>query len=101
MAPKTVLPRIYDAILASHLAKYRQMAFLAGPRQVGKTTTSRRFASARGYLSWDDPDQRRVLLRGPLAIAAAIGADQLSDEVPVAVFDELHKFARWKSLLKG
>ncbi|MGI9320921.1 MAG: hypothetical protein ACR2O5_05860, partial [Thiogranum sp.] len=34
MKPKT---RIYDTLLAEHLAKQRQMAFVSGPRQVGKT----------------------------------------------------------------
>ena len=32
-------PRIYDSLLAGHLANHRQMAFVSGPRQVGKTTT--------------------------------------------------------------
>ena len=34
-------PRIYDVVLAEHLRKYRQMAFLTGPRQVCKTTLCR------------------------------------------------------------
>jgi predicted AAA+ superfamily ATPase len=33
---------IYDAVLTEHLKKYRQMAFLTGPRQVGKTTLVRK-----------------------------------------------------------
>jgi hypothetical protein len=28
------LPRLYDAILADHFARRRQMAFVTGPRQV-------------------------------------------------------------------
>ena len=32
------LPRIYGAMLDDHLANYRQMAFVSGPHQVGKTT---------------------------------------------------------------
>ena len=31
--------RVYDALLAEHLSGNRQMAFVSGPRQVGKTTT--------------------------------------------------------------
>ena len=34
----TPLPRLYDALIAKHLADYRQMAFISGPRQVGKMT---------------------------------------------------------------
>jgi hypothetical protein len=47
-------------MLAAQLGKYRQMALVAGPRQVGKTTISRQLASDRTYLSWDDPDHRRL-----------------------------------------
>ena len=32
--------RVYDAMLDWHLRRDRQMAFVAGPRQVGKTTTT-------------------------------------------------------------
>ena len=37
-----IAPRIYDSILTKHLAKNRQMAFVSGPRQVGKTTCCRK-----------------------------------------------------------
>ena len=30
--------RVYSAIIGDLLSKYRQMVFLSGPRQVGKTT---------------------------------------------------------------
>jgi hypothetical protein len=92
-------PRIYDAILADHLGHRRQMAFVTGPRQVGKTTTCRALSNA--YLSWDDGDHRRVLLAGPAAIAERVGARRLEARLPTVVLDELHKYRRWKSLLKG
>ena len=41
-----VTPRLYDHLLQEHFAGNRQMAFVSGPRQVGKTTTCRRLASA-------------------------------------------------------
>lgn len=75
------------------------MALVSGPRQVGKTTAFRSVSDS--YLSWDDPDDRRVLLRGPAALAGALGLDRLRRAAPVAVLDELHKHARWKALLKG
>ena len=34
------MKRVYELILSQHLDRYRQMVFLSGPRQVGKTTTS-------------------------------------------------------------
>ncbi|HLG20102.1 MAG TPA: ATP-binding protein [Bdellovibrionota bacterium] len=72
-----------------------KMVFLGGPRQVGKTTLALRFlqkGSVRhpAYLSWDDPHARENIMRGTLP----------SNE-PLVIFDEVHKFARWRNLLKG
>ncbi len=94
-----VLPRLYDQMLREHLASHRQMAFVSGPRQVGKTTTCRSLGSA--YLNWDSVDDRRVILRGPDAVARHVGLDQLGEQLPVIVFDELHKDRKWKGFLKG
>ncbi len=91
--------RIYPAILRDHLDRYRQMAFVSGPRQVGKTTVCRSLGQA--YFNWDNPDDRRQLLRGPSALAAALDLDRLRAHAPVAVLDELHKYSKWKGLLKG
>jgi len=91
--------RLYDAILAEHLSKHRQMAFVSGPRQVGKTTTCRN--QSQGYLNWDNTDDRQILLSGPKALAEHLGLDQLHAQPPVALIDELHKHPRWKQLLKG
>ncbi len=75
------------------------MALVAGPRQVGKTTLCRGLSTH--YLNWDNIDHRRLLLKGPVAVADYLGIDQLSQQRPVAVFDELHKHARWKTFIKG
>ncbi len=91
--------RIYQAMLAEHLAGSRQMAFVSGPRQVGKTTTCRALAAAT--LNWDDLDDREILLGGPRRVVDALGLHRLSERPPVVLFDELHKFPRWKSFLKG
>ena len=91
--------RIYDAILAEHLTRYRQMAFVSGPRQVGKTTTCRRHAHVS--VNWDDLDDREQILRGPAALVERFKLDRLSETLPTALFDELHKFPRWKQFLKG
>ena len=87
-------PRIYDSLLAGHLASNRQMAFFSGPRQVGKTTTCRLRADA--YVNWDDIDDRELILPGPRNLVGGLGLDRLSETVPVVLFDELHKFPRWK-----
>ena len=92
-------PRIYDSLLTGHLADHRQMAFVSGPRQVGKTTTCRHRADA--CFNWDDLDDRELILAGPRNLVEGLGLDRLSGTVPVVLFDELHKFPRWKQFLKG
>jgi uncharacterized protein len=94
-----VRKRLYSTILEDHLTACRQMAFVAGPRQVGKTTTCRALGSA--YLDWDNEDQRELILGGPGKVAAQIGLDEQTPSMPVVVFDELHKYSRWKLFLKG
>ncbi len=94
-----IRPRFYHAVLRDHLTRHRQMALVGGPRQVGKTTICRDLAD--DYLNWDNLDDRRKLLSGPAAIAAAVGLEKLRAKPPVVVLDELHKHSKWKGLLKG
>lgn len=91
--------RFYDSLLTEHLSSQRQMAFVSGPRQVGKTTTCRNLANQ--YLNWDNTDDRALILKGPATIAEKIGLNALSKSKSTALFDELHKFTRWKQFLKG
>lgn len=91
--------RLYDTILKEHLSSNRQMALISGPRQVGKTTTCRNRSVA--YLNWDNTQNREILLAGPEGLADHLGLGQLRQQPLVALFDELHKFPRWKQLLKG
>lgn len=91
--------RIYDSLLEDHLSSNRQMALVAGPRQVGKTTTCRNHAAA--YINWDNIDDRELILAGPAALVGRFGLDRLSETAATALFDELHKYPRWKQFLKG
>jgi predicted AAA+ superfamily ATPase len=75
------------------------MALVSGPRQVGKTTVCRSVGEV--YLNWDNADDRRLLLRGPGSLAKALQLDRLHAKPVVAVLDELHKYTKWKALLKG
>lgn len=97
--PVSERPRIYDGVLREHLVEHRQMALVSGPRQVGKTTACR--AISDHYLNWDNPDDRRVIVAGPGKVAEAAKLDLLREKPPVVTFDELHKFPKWKSWLKG
>lgn len=91
--------RIYDTLLAEHIAEHRQMALVSGPRQVGKTTTCRNHADT--HLNWDNVDHRELVLGETHDLVEQLGLNRLSKKVPVALFDELHKYPRWKQFLKG
>ena len=68
----------------------RKMVFVAGPRQVGKTTLARSLPGAhRGYMNWDVEEDRERILRRQLPVA------------DLWVFDEIHKYRAWRNLLKG
>ena len=68
----------------------RKMVFVAGPRQVGKTTLALSLpGAAAGYLSWDVAEHRERILKRELP------SSQLW------IFDEIHKYRSWRNLLKG
>jgi predicted AAA+ superfamily ATPase len=92
-------PRVYTAILAEHLAQQRQMAFVSGPRQVGKTTVCRALGTV--YLSWDNEAHRELILSGAEAVARFAGLERLGPTRPVIVLDELHRYRHWRRFLKG
>jgi len=96
--------RIYLELIREHLSRLRQMVFLMGPRQVGKTTTSLLAAEEwplHFYFNWDNPTERLLFLEGPFAIAKQAGLEELKSEKPILVFDEIHKYGKWKNFLKG
>ncbi len=79
------------------------MVLLNGPRQVGKTTLSQSLADLAShfiYLNWDIKEDRQAILLGQRSLAQKIGLDQLQQHTTI-VFDELHKYAKWKAFLKG
>lgn len=92
-------PRIYRTILDDHFARCGQMAFISGPRQVGKTTVGESVATH--YLSWDDDEVRKAVLLGQKTVFDKYALASLTREDKIVVFDEIHKFRRWKQFLKG
>lgn len=72
-----------------------KMAFISGPRQVGKTHMAKQcIVSSGNYFNWDVNEFKRAWIRSPLKAIETIGSG------PV-VFDELHKYPHWKNSLKG
>jgi hypothetical protein len=96
------MKRIYQDLVVQHLSKLRQMIFLMGPRQVGKDSISRALAAGRSkHFNWDNAAERLLFIEGPNAIARQINLDALITEIPILIFDEIHKFGKWKTFLKG
>jgi predicted AAA+ superfamily ATPase len=72
----------------------KKMVFVGGPRQVGKTTLAKailgeHFSEGR-YLNWDLDEDRQDILR-----------KRWSKKNTLLIFDELHKYPKWKRWIKG
>lgn len=88
-----MITRALEPTVAADLRE--KMVFLSGPRQSGKTTLARAIlahahrAHAGRYFNWDDDDARARIL------------DREFPQRGLVVFDELHKYSRWRNLVKG
>lgn len=96
------MKRLYEAIILDHFAANKQMAFMCGPRQVGKTTIAR--ALQKGvdqsiYRTWDSPDDRARLCSTYDSVLEGVTLSPATH--PLIILDELHKFHDWKNYLKG
>ncbi len=72
----------------------KKMVFIGGPRQVGKTTMAqnilKHYSKNGMYLNWDSiHDQKKILKQ------------EWFDEQTLIIFDEIHKYPKWKNLIKG
>ena len=70
----------------------KKMVFLTGPRQCGKTTLAMNLIKKdlSRYLNWDIYEDRDKILKKNFPSSSGY-----------FVLDEIHKFARWRNLLKG
>ena len=81
-------PRYLTGQIKQDLEK--KMVFVAGPRQVGKTTLSQGLPGAdTGYLNWDVAEHRERILKRELPVSN------------LWIFDEIHKYRQWRNYLKG
>jgi uncharacterized protein len=98
------MKRIYEELLREHFSHERQMAFVAGPRQVGKSTLIDSLCGTNDLVfNWDRPDDRRAILKGSDFIIEQYGFTDLGTAKlhRLVSFDEIHKFRQWKNFLKG
>lgn len=88
--------RYLEQTLLDDALAERKIAFVCGPRQVGKTSMAedilRSEPEPSGYFSWDDDEFRKLWLRNPKAIF---------QNRSLVVLDEVHKDRQWKNRIKG
>ena len=74
--------------------KDRKMVFVGGPRQVGKTTLANELVAATferpAYFNWDNRGDRTRILQGAWP-----------GDADLITLDEVHKYRKWKTFIKG
>ena len=89
----STLSRYLEPYISQDLGE--KMVFLGGPRQVGKTTFSQALIrqyrdNHPAYLNWDNIEDRKKILSG-----------EWPRKEKLIVLDEIHKFVKWRGLIKG
>jgi hypothetical protein len=88
------LSRYIEAAVRSDLS--RKMVFIGGPRQSGKTTLAKHLCHQEGfeaggrYFNWDAAEDRENIMR-----------EQFPAGPGLLVLDEIHKYSRWRQVVKG
>lgn len=87
-----------DLIVADALAS-RKIAFISGPRQVGKTTSAKNIllrlnSNKDNYFSFDDDEFKKIWTRSPKDFLHNLSSECI-------LLDEIHKDKKWKTKLKG
>lgn len=74
---------------------------MAGPRQAGKTTLAKEIAKKyrnNVYFNWDILSDKKKIVENPTFFEDLNRTDAT---VPLVIFDEIHKYKKWKNYLKG
>ena len=88
-------------MIADHFSGNRQMIFLSGARQVGKTTTAKESLPGARYFNYDNIDDASVIINGANRVAVDLNVSTPAMERREVIFDEIHKYPRWKNFVKG
>lgn len=99
--------RYLDQYLIKNKSFLEKMVFIPGPRQVGKTTLLFSLAKQLGYspkeihlFNWDRKKDSKQIRSFDLTFFEELIANK-KNKKPVVLFDEIHKFSKWKTYLKG
>jgi predicted AAA+ superfamily ATPase len=88
------IPRYIEKQVAKDVM--RKMVFIGGPRQSGKTTLAKHLCQQAGcdvqtrYLSWDSAEDRENIIRERFPAGPGF-----------LILDEIHKYSRWRQVVKG
>ena len=99
-----MIDRVFFPIIFSETFG-RQMRFIAGPRQCGKTTLAQEQLKKKKcetfYYNWDQPIVRNRYRKNPAFLREDLEKYGLKQEKAWICFDEIHKRSKWKNILKG
>jgi len=96
-----MIERTSIELIREIIEKDNKMAFMSGPRQVGKTTLAKHYKELFGkglYLNWDNIGHQKKILTDPLFFEKE---NRDPGKPFLLIFDEIHKYSRWKNYLKG
>jgi len=96
-----MIERTSIGVIREIIEKDNKMAFVSGPRQVGKTTLAKHYKERFGqglYLNWDNVAHQKKILTDPLFFEKE---NRDPGKPFLLIFDEIHKYGRWKNYLKG
>lgn len=97
MKLRTKYLRYWDEISGS-----KEMIFLTGPRQSGKTTLAQQMIGTLFtnvcYFNYDFIESKKILREEPYFFEKI---DRKDLSLPLVIFDEIHKHDNWKNYLKG
>ena len=79
-----------------------RISFLCGPRQIGKTTLSKKFLKSvsqeNNYFNWDTFTVKEKFEKNPLFFIEELPPLNSIHLKQYIVFDELHKHPKWKEI---
>jgi len=87
--------------ICRELSLEKNMVFISGPRQAGKTTFAKLMAKKfknNVYFNWDGFDHKKLFAQNPLFFESINRKDKT---IPLVILDEIHKYRGWKNYLKG
>lgn len=94
MADLNYIPRYIESAVTDDLS--RKMVFIGGPRQSGKTTLAKHLCQEAGcdlhsrYINWDATEDREKIIK-----------ETFPSEPGFLILDEIHKYSRWRQVVKG